>query len=282
MVKTTVEEVRLLSYETFGRAKQFWGGTFSLKLVATCFGIGSILAGASSSILTGAIVVLAIVAELLQWRSDALKAQAEALLRKVELFDGLGIKVPAMDVGDHLATLSKRRRKKLEKALEDSNFASKDPPGPRRACMNLRESAWWSKHLLGAMFRASLTVTVIAIGGCLAALYIALAATPDKSDAEMINKVVAGVLSAVISLGLLKSTVAYYGASAKAQRLEERVRDQLAAAVPGELDALRLLGDYHLARASWPLIPDAVWRLRRADLNDLWSKFGAEERGDDH
>lgn len=274
MANASLDDLRLLNKEAFNRAKSLWASVLFSKFGAAVLGIMAVAQHQSSSMVTGAVVCLAGMSEVFQLRSDWLRSSAESMLRKLEVADGFGSGVPAIQVADHLATLSTRRRKALQQEVEENYFASNQEPGPTRILQNVRESAWWSKQLALTMAKVSGIVGLITFFGCLVALYIAMSYKTTQTDAEVINKVVAGVLSLVVSLGLIKLTYGYLRGAMKAGEAENLAQRQLASGAPTELDASKIVHEYQIVRLGMPLLPNLLWKLRRRDLNELWSKYG--------
>ena len=76
-------------------------------------------------------------------------------------------------------------------------------------------------------------------------------------------KFISATLVFLISIGTLRSWLAYAALSQKAGDLDAEAGRLLAAGKLDAFEAQRLLAEYQLARASAPLVPTWVWRLRR-------------------
>ena len=89
---------------------------------------------------------------------------------------------------------------------------------------------------------------------------------PWNADA----KFVAATLLFLISVGTLRSWLAYAALSQKAGDIDGEAGRLVAAGKVDAFEAQRLLAEYQLARASAPLVPTWVWRLHRESLNKNW------------
>jgi len=70
-----------------------------------------------------------------------------------------------------------------------------------------------------------------------------------------------------VSLGLLRFLYGYWVFSQKAARID--LQAQRGGTDPDEV--LLLWRDYHLARASAPMLPTIIWRWKKEALNDRWN-----------
>jgi flagellar biosynthesis protein FliQ len=215
---------------------------------------------------------MAAFAECAQWRSDILKGRAEQLKRKIELFDGLGWTISPADLSDALAKISSRRRNLILKAVKENYFASQTSVGPKRAVENLQESAWWSKDLAGTTLILCAIVTVVLVVGSLISLGVAVSAVKDTATLENTSRVIAAIVSLIVSLGLIRLMSGYFAFGRRSEQVEKATVHLLGGTV-SEVEAIKLLHDYQIARSAAPLIPDWIWKLRRKTLNELWDQY---------
>lgn len=264
---------RILAKYIFYGAKFYWGMGLLAKIIGAGFGIYFIAEKVTSSLAPGSIVILAIGSEFCQWRSDILKGRAEGITRKVEYQDAFGWNFPTKDLSDQLTKIPAKKRAEIAQAVKDNYFASKEPQSPKRAMENLQESAWWSKELAGTMLALCSIIMVIFLLGTLAMFSVSINTIRDYGALQSVNRVITSILSLLVSLGLIKTVVGYYNFSRKAEQTEQATIVLLKSNPVDEKDAIRLLHDYQLGRASAPLIPDWLWKLRAPTLNDLWKKY---------
>jgi hypothetical protein len=219
------------------------------------------------------VFLLTIMSEWLLWRSDSAKAIAESLLRKLDFRDGFGWDISKAEMSDILARTPAKLRGKIQpEGRREDYFASKDEHGPKRALKNIQESAWWSKHLAEKMGQYTFAFTVVCVVGSLFIHGVSLSTVANLDALSGIGRVVTSVLMLLLSLGLIRLTLNYYGFSRKAQNAEERASELLKYGF-GDMEAVKVYNEYHLSRASAPLIPDQVWKWNQKHLNELWEEY---------
>lgn len=60
----------------------------------------------------------------------------------------------------------------------------------------------------------------------------------------------------------------YYGFGRKAAQIEEKIENLIKLKTFDDTEAIKVVQEYHIARASAPLIPSWVWKQMRNDLNE--------------
>jgi ABC-type multidrug transport system fused ATPase/permease subunit len=264
---------RKLCYAYFKLAKRLWGTALLCKLAIILTGGLVVWFSVFAKAAPFVAFMLAIFAEWIGWRSDKAKGVAETLLRKLDFRDSLGWEISKAELSDVLARTSAKIRSRIPpEDGQDSYFASRDEHGTVRALRNIQESAWWSKHLAEKMGQYAFVLTIVCVIGSLFVLIASISSAMNSEVLSSIGRVVTSVLMLVLSLGLVRLTLGYYGFSRKAQRAEERAGECLKHEC-GELEVIKLYNEYHLDRASTPLIPDWVWKFNQEHLNELWSDY---------
>lgn len=212
-----------------------------------------------------------VVAELAMFRSDRIRRVAQRLRRRLDHLDSFATPLEEAELSDVVARSPRSVKKRARTAKADGPyFASEKAPGPERALENLMESSWWSKHLAEAM-RNLCFVTVL--GAFVLAVVVLIAAIESLSDPTVLDavaRVVTGVLLLVASMGFFRLVVAYNDFAERAGRVEEAALQALNGGNPELMQAIRLLHEYHLARATSPILPEWIWRVKRGELNELW------------
>lgn len=264
---------RNLASTIFNLAKRYWGFSLSFKIGATLIGIIVVAVGWNNALFPFVQMLLAIAAELIQLRSDFWRGKGENLKRKLEYFDGFGWMISRSEMSDTLANISASARNKIEQSVQGQYFASQQPKGKRRALENLLESSWWSKNLSGSMFYLGLTVVITLTFSSISGLYLSTISVNDGAVRESISKVVASILSLVISLGMLRLVIGYWNFHSKAETIERSTAYLLEQPDIDEITVLKQLHEYQIARASAPPIPNWLWERRKAVLNNLWDKY---------
>jgi len=269
----TEHKPRILARVFYNKSKLHWCVALSLKVIAAAIGILLVLTHFNSPAIPVLVFGLAVFSEFVQWRSDVNKGCAESLTRKIEYHNGFNWNIADKDVRDNLLKVSAKTRKYVAGSIEENYFASQREVSPKRAIENLRESAWWSSHLTGTMiWFASITLAVLLLVSLVTLIY-AIGAISDKDALASTSRVVTATLSLLLSLGFFKLISGYTGFKLKLEQVEQSCANALKSNTLTEVEALRLLHEYHLARASAPLIPDIVWKMRKETLNELWSQY---------
>lgn len=276
--------VRTFANYLFSRAKTYWYAWAVAKLLTFIIASYVTLVTRTHWSLPWIAVALSAVGDGLLLASDRVRSDAESLLRKLDLQDSLGWQIDRRDVADLEARYPVRP---ADARANDSYFASKSV-GVERGYENLRESAWWSKHLSERMF----AYNVIALGGSLTVTLIALvaavrlAAAPNGQEVALsVAKTAITFLMLAFSLGILKLALGYHSFRVKSEAAEDRANTALApsAVNPDVLPANRAWAEYQLARAGAPMIPTFVWRWHQERLNRAWTRqYGSRNEADEH
>lgn len=258
-------------YET---AKRFLAGYVLLRFGVYVLGVLVISFSVISEIAPFIIVGLTILSEISMFVSDMQKATAESIRRKLDAADSLGWPISKVEISDLLANTPARYTNRLMKEGDESEwFASTEPIGVRRALENIQESAWWSKHLSGAMWVYCLSALLTLIAASITALIVSVYTIQDYATLKSIGRVVTATLMLTLSVGLFRFIFGYHIFSQKASRLDERIENLFSTANFVELDAIKLMNEYHLARAAAPLLPERLWKFKQNRLNDLWKRY---------
>jgi len=77
----------------------------------------------------------------------------------------------------------------------------------------------------------------------------------------------------VFSLDLLRVSSSYYRFSTKAAQVEERAEQLMGDKKQDLIEAIKLMQQYHLARATAPTIHSWIYQLKRNDLNEMWQTY---------
>ncbi len=269
-------DLRSINRAQFVTAKRFWAAAVSAKLAMFGWGAWVVFQATPPIYLPQALLVLAILSELLQLRSDAVKSQAEALLRTLDLCRSFGHPISEADRRDIVVNIPRYLRKQfVGKDASDSYFTSTETEGPRKAIENLRESAWYTKRQSGTMailYTALITgLFVLSV----AALVVALYEIRNPQLIDQVVKLVTSWLLLIVSLSMLKSAFSYFKMYQRCQKTviscEYLLRNDVS-----EADALKQWYEYQLARSGSPMLPEWLWRIMNKSLEDAWRR--ASER----
>lgn len=260
-------------------AKWWWGASLVTKLVGFVAGlIGIVCHWNGSPYLLAAV---AVIAEVFQFRSDAIRAPAQWLKRKVEDYDFMGWALPERRLADVVAACPGTARRRCLRSQNEKHstpyFASHEPPGARRALENLMESAWYSKHLCVSMIwwcSAAVALTLIV---AIVTLLLTLNTSVTPSTHTAIAQGVTAALVLLFSLGLIRFVIGFHRFAKAAASTDDSCAALLTSdARVDQEEVLRLLHEYQLARNSAPAIPTWLWTLRERDLNTLWAQHRAK------
>lgn len=278
--------LRALSNYYFEITKKWWALTWYSKLAVFVIGLIAVFFPNISIWVTIIVGLVSLASEACNIYSNHNKGKAESLLRKLDLQDSFGWEIKSIDVADVVVSLPKKLQEKFSPSDEpDDYFASKEVVGHHRAVQNLQESAWWSKHLAKTMGNYCFFLTVVLVVISLFTLVISSMVISSgqitSSHAEYMtsaNRVVIAVLLLIVSLGLIPLTMNYYTFSTKAGDSEKIATELIKRKDDDNVQAIKAFNEYHLARASAPLIPTRLWNRKKDGLNKAWEDFVASQR----
>ncbi len=265
---------RALCQVYFTLAKRWARFSLICKLAGFLVGVLTVLLPLVPAYAPVLVFMLAMMADWLGWRSDTHKGIAEAWLRKLDGRDSFDWAISGAELSDLLMrSPSKVDKLVIAKALSEEYFASKEPPGTRRALENLQESAWWSKHLSERMRNYYLAGTCLLVASAVLVLLISVQAIDNKQTLSSLGRIVTSVLTLVFSLNLFRSVLGYHNFSVKAGQIEKSCENLLASQGVQESEAIKLMSEYQIARASAPLIPTWLWNRMEGELNATWKQY---------
>jgi hypothetical protein len=253
--------LRTVTSYFFVSAKHWMTAGLLLRGAVYIVGLGSIFTLTAPVLAAVLVFLLTTIGEICLLRADQQKGTAESVLRILDLHDSFGTPIPAVYVADILVGVPEI------KSQSPTYFASTPPPGPRRALANLQESAWWSKHVARYTWQTLLALLTILVALSIVALVASTAIVASLAHQQAIARVITATLLLIFSLGLLRFVYAYWSFSTRAAQVDLIAQK----AQPTGEEAMALWRDYHLARASTPMLPTILWRWKNASLNKRWS-----------
>lgn len=257
-------------------AKWWWGASLTIKVLGFAVGI-LVFFPVPQEPLPFFVATFTVLAEFATFRSDTLKGMGQSIRRKLDLQDSFGWALSNAELSDLLARCPKSVKARAQ--CDNSTapyFASTEPPGPTRALHNLSESAWWTKHLAESM--AELCTAALAIGVIVAlvVLFIALQTLHDHTAQVNTARIVTGFIMLLLSTGIIKNILGYNSLSKKAGTSEAAACRLLQLPHPEQLDAFKIMYEYHVDRATGLIIPTWIWKYRRDELNQIWASHRAQ------
>lgn len=261
----------MLVNTAYDRAKVWSGAVMGLQVLLFLAGVVAVFVPQLTLTYPWIALPLALVVAWLSSQASKFKGMAETAKRQHEYLVGFGIAPSRGQLADLRISLPNGLSEETDKLLRQGiTYFSGKPPGSIRVLENLSESAWFSKHLAqwcGLLLRAVFVGSLIVAVSLLLLSATTLAGTPVGFAAA---KCVAATLLFLISIGTLRSWMAYCRLSEKARDTDAEATRLLATGTPDSFEVQRLFAEYQLARASAPLIPTWVWRIRRDILNRNW------------
>jgi len=209
---------------------------------------------------------------LFLWHSIGLRAVAEDILRKLEMYNGFGWEITSKEILDLRASSSKSVKKAAYSSDSYKYFASTETVGAERALQNLEESAWWTKHQSRKMaFYSSgagaFLLLLVIIG------LVSITQNPlPKDKMQKIGEVAVVIILFIGATGYMRRALEYRTFSLQAAEADSTANDILGTDTVSEIDAIKLLHDYQVNRAISPLLPSWLWALEKKNLNKLWAE----------
>ncbi len=263
--------VRLLTAAQFNEAKRWWFGANMSRLLVIIVTVVSLLWKRWLGWIWVLAAILTVIHSLLQWRADILRGKAEAMKRKLEFQDGLGWKISEQEKADLILEVS-NTVKKAGFGTEDSTyFDSREDVSARRAVENLNQSAWYTKHLARKMSGFLFTLSAISLGLFVLTLVV-FHSLPFQRWEATVGRILVTVVALLIAYGYLRIGFQYRSLSSQAENANESASRLLDLETLTEIQAIRILHEYQIARAMAPLIPDWLWKREKTELNRLWER----------
>ncbi|MCY4081869.1 MAG: hypothetical protein OXF54_16625 [Caldilineaceae bacterium] len=209
---------------------------------------------------------------LLQWRADTLQGKADAITRQLELQDGFGWKISEQEKADLSLEVSDKVKKKAQGTEESPYFDSRQEAFARRAVENLKQSAWYTRHLAKKMAKYVFVLCAFAAVLALISIFVIVFSPPLHRWGPNIGRIVIIVLVFVVAYGYLRLGFQYRSLSSQAEKSSNRASRLLELETLTEIQAIRLLHEYQIARVTAPMIPGWIWNIMKGDLNRLWEQ----------
>lgn len=269
--------LRTVSQNRFEVAKQLWGLSVIIQLLLFALGIVGIFIANTSPAIPIALLFLTIVSELIQWRSDIAKGQAESILRKLDMRDSFQKEISEADKREIFSLISQNVFNRLAKKPAAAYFASAHSNTPRKAIENLVESVWYTKHLSDSMAKICVVIISVLIIFSVSALVVTTQGISDTGTQTNIIKVIISWLLLVFSLGIFRNAWGYHKLHQYCLKAEAIGEYLLSTPVISEADASKQWLEYQLNRSTAPLLPDWLWKIRKSSLDYAWERGSAKQ-----
>lgn len=260
---------RLINKKQFAKAKRLFGFALIVKILIFVIGLYGLSNPSLQNYLPLMILLLSLTSETFSIISDKYKSQGEKLLRALDLRLSFGSAIPKTIELELNEQIAKKKRKEFTEE-EDTYFASTAPAGPKKALENLRESSWYSKKEANTMLIIYNVLTITLITLSLIAVIIASKAIMNPEIRNQTTNTSTSFLMLLISLWMIKGGYSYF----KMREMCDKFfisSDSLLKHEINEEDAKRLWNEYHLYRATFPLLPEWLWKLKGESLERAWN-----------
>lgn len=208
----------------------------------------------------------------IQWRADVLQGRAEAIIRKLELREGFGREISEQDKADLFMEASRRSQKKALEPEESPYFDSPKLPSSLGAVENVRQSAWFTKHLAGSIAAMAFFATVLVFSIFFVSLVIVVQSPSLQLWGSIIGRATVTLLVFLSAMGYLRLGFRYRSYSQRSERIVERASGLNEQERASDIEALLLLHEFQICRAAAPMIPEWLWKRRKDELNRLWDQ----------
>ena len=273
-IKEHKHNLRALDRALRVSAESWWLYALSFKISVFIVGALATFFSFLSQSIPFIVAILTAISELCLWRHSIIRDTWEVLHRELDARDSFGWLLSKAEISDLLAQIPKGLRSKILTAkAEEEYFASVQEYSPKRAIENTQESAWWAKHIARKTGNIYTAIVAFLIAGSFGVLILSIETIRSFDVLSNVGRVVTSAIMLVFSLDLLRTCLAYYKYSRQAAVIEERAERMLCEKTVDEVQAIKLMRDYHLAHAEAPMNPNWVWKLMRDDLNELWKTY---------
>jgi hypothetical protein len=263
--------------EYFASAKRSQTLAIAIQIFILAAGIIAVFVPELSPSYPPVAVVSAMFLAAVKFHADNAKSKAESLKRVYEFADSFGEGVAKSVLADLDVTsprrLSQAYLTELGKGLA---FSSSSTGGARRALENLQESAWWSKCNARVMVNVLGTiVAVVVVTAVIILIDVVVQPALHDGSSQAVGRIVASTLLCIFSLNMIPAVVKFHRFASKAAEVDAECDRRLAGETIDPVSTMRLLTEYQISRASAPMIPTFIWKLRRDKLDAAWSTYKA-------
>jgi hypothetical protein len=216
-----------------------------------------------------------------RWLAEQDKRTADAILRRIEVSDGLGAPIPPRELEEVREDASSIIDLVVRgQPLDLAPYASDQPTGPTRIVENTRETAWWSTRLANDLKKWEYFWTAVLFVACIAALFQiatdhAVGQPGDTSRA--VAEFAATLVVVVFAEGAYRRGREFADFAEESKRIVDRSEQILKnrkqqSKEAATVEALLLSFDYARARNNAPRLSTFWYNRRRKRLNAAWDR----------
>lgn len=259
----------ILCQKVYDLAKYHYNRSVFCKFLVYVVGVIGIFVTDTYSVVPVVALLLIVLSEFLQYRSDTYKGIAESLRRKLDFMHSFGWSIPKKDLTDVLLELPQHIEEKVKATPAEDYFMSSTDFGPVKALENLEESAWWSKHLTKIAWKYCVGIIAFVLLLSFVSLYISINLSVKNLYIPQISKIITSSIMVLFSIGFVRTAIGYSRFRKKAGQIDSILPDKIKSTTLGDPECIKLWSEYHIARASSPLIPSIIWEMNEKRLNTL-------------
>ena len=264
--------VQKLMTAQFAEAKRWWFWENVLKMLVAVSTIASFFWKESLEwtwlfpvIFTGSYTFI-------QWHIESVQGKAEAIKRKLEYQDGLGWKISEQEKADLYVEASRKVKKVALEPEESPYFDSPEPISSRRAVENLMQSAWYTRHQASGIAKTAFALSIVILLLAIVSLAVVVQSPPLQQWGPVVGQTVLTVLVVLLAMGYFRLSSRYRSLSRRSEKVVDRASDLKELENISDIQVLRLLHEYQIARAAAPMIPEWLWKRKKHELNRLWKQ----------
>jgi hypothetical protein len=259
-------------------AQRWSNAALFFKLAVFILGTVSVSLSLLPEVSAVVVLVLTGLSGFCRLKSNDIRGKWESLHRALDASDSFGWPLSIAELSDLLLESPRKLRQTLSAEDTVKYFGSARPTGAVRAVENMQESAWWSKHLAKRTATIYLSATCALTTTCIVMALLSIETAKNYDLLSNIGRIATALLMLIFSLDLINLSFDYSKFSQRAHAVEERAESLLSAGQIEIVQAIKLMNEYHLARAAAPMVPDFVYGQMRNDLNELWDNYRARKR----
>ena len=265
----SIKNPDILCQKVYDLAKYHFNRSVFCKFLVYIVGVAGIFITDTYSLIPVVALILIILSEFLQYKSDTYKGIAESLRRKLDFMHSFGWSIPKKDLTDILLELPQHIDDEVQAITAENYFMSSTEIGSVKALENLEESTWWSKHLSKIAWRYYVGIIVFVLSLSFISLYVSVNISVNQLYIPQISKIITSSIMVLFSIGFVRIAIGYSRFHKKAEQIDLILPDKIKSTTLGDPECVKLWSEYHIARASSPLIPSIIWKLNEKRLNAL-------------
>ncbi len=217
------------------------------------------------------VMFLEVVSELCLIQAERTKVVADTLLTKLDGQESFGWPISRVELNDFILRVPTKVKRSLRQGVsKEQYFENTGDVGAKKALKNLAQSSWWSKQLAGSTAVVCGAGASILTALSVVLLIMSINIIENRDMLTNLGQVTASLLSVVFSIGLVRLAVQYSSFKTDSDRTLQSALVLLSSSRPSDVEVAKLFHEYQISRATSPLLPSWMYKLRKHELNELW------------